>query len=116
MKLVPTTKLLILASCLMLPLVTIAGILHPLMAILVVILFIAITLLDSCGVRKIWEDIECHLPQKVNITHNCNGIITIKFHKSAEKHYNLRLGLALPPNFSSTKEELDIHLPNGSQW
>ncbi|HEX3988080.1 MAG TPA: DUF58 domain-containing protein, partial [Verrucomicrobiae bacterium] len=110
---VPSGKLLTWAAIIVLPAAAIAGTLPAFSATMLaaIALFLAITVLDAVLGLGALEGIAVQLPAVVRLHKDREGPIEIQIQNERQKEKRIRLGLALPREFSAKQEELAVLLP-----
>jgi len=115
---VPCTRLLTWAAIVVLPSALLAAVAQSLspMAVACVVLFLAIAALDAVLGFGGLEGIEVLLPAVVRLNKDRDGAIEIQIKNDRQNARFLRLGLALPREFSAPQEDLQVQLPGQSLW
>jgi len=115
---VPCTRLLTWAAIVVLPAALLAGVVQSFapMALAGAGLFLAIAALDAVLGLGGLEGIEVLLPVVVRLSKDRDGAIEIQIKNEQQKARHLRLGLALPREFSAPQEDLRVQLPGQSLW
>jgi uncharacterized protein (DUF58 family) len=110
---VPGHRLLIWTALVTLPAALLAGLLPPFVpvAAAAVTLFAALAALDALLGMGALEGIQIQLPPVVRLGKDRAGAIEIQIKNERQKSRQLRLGLALPGEFSAPQEELAVLLP-----
>jgi uncharacterized protein (DUF58 family) len=110
---VPGQRLLIWTALVTLPAALLAGLLPPFLpvAAAAVILFAALAALDALLGLGALEGIQVQLPPVVRLGKDRPGAIEIHIKNEPQKPKQLRLGLALPREFSAPQEDLAVLLP-----
>ncbi len=81
-----------------------------------VALFLAVAALDAVLGFGGLEGIGVLLPDVVRLSKDRDGAIEIQIKNEAQKARLLRLGLALPREFSAPQEDMRVQLPGQSPW
>jgi uncharacterized protein (DUF58 family) len=115
---VPCTRLLTWAAIVVLPAALLAAVAQAFSLIAVggVVLFLAIAALDAVLGFGGLEGIEVLLPAVVRLSKDRDGAIEIQIKNDRQNARHLRLGLALPREFSAPQEDLQVQLPGQSLW
>jgi uncharacterized protein (DUF58 family) len=114
----PRNRLLAWTAIVALPLAVLAGLVPSFspIALAGVGLFLVLAALDAVlGLGGV-EGIEVLLPDIVRLSKDRAGAIEIQIKNERQKSRVLRLGLALPPEFSAPQEETQLQLPGQSIW
>jgi uncharacterized protein (DUF58 family) len=113
---VPGHRLLIWTALVTLPAALLAGLLPPFfpMAAAAVTLFAALAALDAMLGLDALGGIQVQLPPVVRLGKDRAGAIEIEIKNERRKSRQLRLGLALPGEFSTPQEDLTVLLPASS--
>lgn len=78
--------------------------------------FVVLALGDAVVGRKSLSGIGIKLPDVVRLSKDREGRIELRIQNSPLQKRRLRLALALPREITSTKEDLNVELPAGSEW
>jgi uncharacterized protein (DUF58 family) len=113
---VPGHRLLIWTALVTLPAALLAGLLPPFfpIAATAVTLFAALAALDALLGLGALEGIQVQLPPVVRLGKDRAGAIEIEIRNERQKSRQLRLGLALPGEFTAPQEDLAVLLPANS--
>ena len=113
---VPGQRLLIWTALVTLPAALLAGLLPPFfpIAVAAVTLFAALAMLDALLGLGALEGIHVQLPPVVRLGKDRAGVIEIQIRNERQKSRQLRLGLALPGEFTAPQEDLAVLLPASS--
>jgi uncharacterized protein (DUF58 family) len=115
---VPCARLLTWAAMVVLPAALLAAVAQSFspMAVACVVLFLGIAVLDAVLGFGGLEGIEVLLPAVVRLSKDRDGAIEIQIKNDRQNARHLRLGLALPREFSAPQEDLRVKLPGQSLW
>jgi uncharacterized protein (DUF58 family) len=110
---VPSERLLIWTAIVALPVTILAGIVPTFAAtgLAIIVLFLAIMALDAVMGFSVLDGVEPQLPTVVRMSKDREASIEIQIKNERAKRLLLRLALALPREFSTPQEEMNILLP-----
>src|SRR5215468_4215585 len=116
--LVPRSKLLFCFSAVALPLALVAAAVperSPVCAAFGSVFFV-IAVADAVGARRSLAGIGVDLPAITRMSKDREGKIEVRIQNQAGRSRLLRLALGLPAEIPATNEEMDILLPQDSEW
>jgi uncharacterized protein (DUF58 family) len=114
----PSTRMLIWSGAVVLPAALIAAMSPALSPVAVgaAALFAAIAVLDAALGLSGLQGIEVLLPAVVRLSKDRDGAIDIQIKNDRQKSRQVRLGIALPREFSAPQEDVRVQLPPQSLW
>jgi uncharacterized protein (DUF58 family) len=115
---VPRNRLLFWFALVGLPFSVLAGT-HPSMVAVclgVIGMFVAVALWDALMSRRIFDGINLEAPGMSRMAIDRDGHIEIRVRNQTLKPRRLRMALALPPDFETACEELEVSLPEATEW
>jgi uncharacterized protein (DUF58 family) len=115
---VPCARLLIWSALVTLPLALLGGLVPSFspMAFAGVAVFLGIAAVDAVRGLSGLEGIGVLLPAVVRLNKDRQGAIDIQIKNERQNARNLRLGLALPREFSVPQEDMRVQLPGQTLW
>jgi uncharacterized protein (DUF58 family) len=113
---VPCHRLLIWTALVALPAALLAGLLPPFLPVAAAAagVFAALVALDALLGLGALEGIQIQLPAVARFSKDRPGAIEVEVRNEKQKSRQLRLGFALPREFSAPQEDLTVQLPAGS--
>ncbi|PWU20622.1 MAG: DUF58 domain-containing protein [Verrucomicrobia bacterium] len=79
-------------------------------------IFVTIVLLDAWRARSTLRGITIRFPEVARMSENRRANLELRIRNESQAVRTLRLGLALPPEITSSAEEVQVTLPAQAEW
>jgi uncharacterized protein (DUF58 family) len=118
MTVIPRSRLLFYFSAVALPLALVAAAVPNRSAVCasVAAAFLVIAAADAIGARRSLAGIGVDLPAVTRMSKDREGKVEVRIQNQPGRVRTLRLALGLPAEIRATNEEMDIRLPEDSEW
>jgi uncharacterized protein (DUF58 family) len=118
MTIIPRSRLLFWFSAVTLPLALVAAAVPNLFDVCAVLaaVFLVIAAIDAIGARRSLAGIGLDLPAITRMSKDREGKVEVRIQNQPGRTRTLRLALGLPAEIRATNEEMDILLPEDSEW
>jgi uncharacterized protein (DUF58 family) len=115
---VPRNRLLFWFAVIAVPFSVLAGAIPEMLVLCAVVLaaLVALVLIDAFLSRSVLNGVDVDVPPVTRMNMEKDGQLEVKLRNPDSRARKLRVALSLPEEFSSSYDELEVGLPEGSEW